>query len=63
MREWLRDFGDPREPSIAMVDWIQMIPFTETRIYVQRVMENLQIYRGQSGNNAAAFSLVADLAR
>ena len=34
-----------------MVDWIEMIPFTETRIYVQRVLENLQIYRGQTGDN------------
>jgi soluble lytic murein transglycosylase-like protein len=40
-----------------------MIPFNETRAYVQRVLENLQIYRGQSGNNAAAFSLASDLAR
>ncbi len=32
-----------------MVDWIEMIPFTETRNYVQRVLENLQIYRGQEG--------------
>jgi soluble lytic murein transglycosylase len=46
-----------------MVDWIEMIPFTETRIYVQRVLENLQIYRGQNGDTATAFSLVADLAR
>ncbi len=40
-----------------------MIPFSETRAYVQRVLENLQIYRGQDGDNAAAFSLVSDLAR
>ncbi len=63
VRQWLRDFGDPRGHDLTMVDWIEMIPFTETRIYVQRVLENLQIYRGQNGNNTAAFSLVADLAR
>jgi soluble lytic murein transglycosylase len=28
------------------VDWVERIPFTETRNYVQRVMENLQVYRG-----------------
>ena len=63
VRQWLRDFGDPRGHDLHMVDWIEMIPFTETRIYVQRVLENLQIYRGQSGDNVTAFSLVADLSR
>jgi soluble lytic murein transglycosylase len=63
VRQWLHDFGDPRGPDIGMVDWIEMIPFNETRTYVQRVLENLQIYRGQSPANTSAFSLVADLAR
>ena len=62
VRQWLRDFGDPRGGKIDMVDWIEMIPFTETRTYVQRVLENLQIYRGQTGDSSA-FSLVSDLAR
>ena len=63
VRQWVRDFGDPRGRDLTMVDWIEMIPFTETRIYVKRVLENLQVYRGQSGDNPTAFSLVADLAR
>jgi soluble lytic murein transglycosylase len=63
VRQWLREFGDPRGHDLSMVEWIEMIPFTETRIYVKRVLENLQIYRGQSRDNPAAFSLVADLAR
>ena len=63
VRQWLHDFGDPRGQDITMVDWIELIPFAETRLYVQRVLENLQIYRGQAGNNATAFSLAADLAR
>jgi soluble lytic murein transglycosylase len=63
VRQWLREFGDPRGHDLNMVDWIEMIPFNETRIYVQRVLENLQIYRGQSGDSATAFSLVGDLAR
>ena len=63
IRQWVRDFGDPRGHDLTMVDWIEMIPFSETRIYVKRVLENLQVYRGQTGDNPAAFSLVADLAR
>jgi soluble lytic murein transglycosylase len=63
VRQWLREFGDPRGHDLNMVDWIEMIPFTETRIYVKRVLENLQIYRGQNRDNTAAFSLMADLAR
>ena len=63
VRQWLRDFGDPRGRDIDMVDWIEMIPFNETRAYVQRVLENLQIYRGQDRDNGSAFSLVSDLAR
>jgi len=43
--EWMRRFGDPRDPSIDVQTWVQSIPFTETRIYVQRVMQNLQDYR------------------
>ena len=49
VRQWVRDYGDPRGGSIDMVDWIEMIPINETRNYVQRVLENLQIYRGQVG--------------
>ena len=63
VRQWLKDFGDPRGQDIGMVDWIELIPFNETRGYVQRVMENLQIYRGQNINSTTAFSLTSDLAR
>jgi soluble lytic murein transglycosylase len=62
VRQWLHDYGDPRGGNIDMVDWIENIPINETRNYVQRVLENLQIYRGQIGRNSA-FSLVSDLAR
>jgi soluble lytic murein transglycosylase len=62
VRQWLHDYGDPRGGNVDMVDWIENIPINETRNYVQRVLENLQIYRGQLGRNSA-FSLVSDLAR
>ena len=49
VREWMRDNGDPRSPQVDMIDWIEMIPFDETRNYVQRVLEALNIYREQIG--------------
>jgi soluble lytic murein transglycosylase len=44
--QWIKRYGDPRgKPIDAVVDWIENIPFTETRDYVQRVMENYQVYK------------------
>jgi soluble lytic murein transglycosylase len=43
--KWVRAYGDPRRPGVDVVDWIERIPFYETRNYVQRVMENLLVYR------------------
>ncbi|KAA0971038.1 lytic transglycosylase domain-containing protein [Aureimonas fodinaquatilis] len=58
-REWIQRFGDPRgQPLDEVVDWIEMIPFTETRNYVQRVMENYQVYKIRLG---AGFSIEKDL--
>ncbi len=48
-RRWLRRQGDFRSGAIDAVDWIEMIPFDETRDYVQRVIENLQVYRAIFG--------------
>ncbi len=62
VRQWLRDSGDPRNGGIDMVDWIENIPIGETRNYVQRVLETLQIYRSRAGRGSA-FSLAGDLAR
>jgi len=45
VRQWLKQYGDPRDPNVDAVDWVERIPFAETRNYVQRVMENLQVYR------------------
>jgi soluble lytic murein transglycosylase len=44
VEEWLTRFGDPRRSKDA-IDWVERIPFGETRNYVQRVLENLQVYR------------------
>ena len=43
--EWLGDNGDPRAGPVDMVDWIELIPSNETRNYVQRVTENVVMYR------------------
>ena len=45
VRQWVKQYGDPRDPNVDAVDWVERIPFAETRNYVQRVMENLQVYR------------------
>jgi soluble lytic murein transglycosylase len=47
--EWNGAHGDPRQGVIEMIDWIEMIPFNETRNYVQRVIENQVIYDAQAG--------------
>ncbi len=44
VRQWVAEHGDPRDPKIDAVDWVERIPLAETRNYVQRVMENLQVY-------------------
>ncbi|HEY7298691.1 MAG TPA: transglycosylase SLT domain-containing protein [Xanthobacteraceae bacterium] len=45
VQEWVGRFGDPRDPKVDPLDWVERIPIMETRNYVQRVMENLQVYR------------------
>ena len=50
--DWISTYGDPRDPSIDPIDWVERIPFTETRNYVQRVMENVQVYRARLGQDA-----------
>ena len=44
-KKWIRNHGDPRDEKIDAVDWIEMIPFDETRNYVHRVIGNLHVYR------------------
>ncbi|HEX5868464.1 MAG TPA: hypothetical protein VFY72_12240, partial [Beijerinckiaceae bacterium] len=46
-------YGDPRSPHVDPIDWVERIPFSETRNYVQRVMENLQVYRSRLGERRA----------
>ena len=62
-RKWARLNGNPRERTIDTIDWIEMIPFNETRNYVQRVLENLQIYRLKLADTEVAETLEQDLIR
>ena len=55
VEQWVAQHGDPRNPKIDAVDWVERIPFAETRNYVQRVMENLMVYRGRFGESTATF--------
>jgi soluble lytic murein transglycosylase len=59
-RDWVLAYGDPRGGRVDPVDWIERIPFDETRNYVQKVMENLQVYRSRTGH---PLSLAEDLTR
>jgi soluble lytic murein transglycosylase len=56
VQKWIAQYGDPRDAKIDAIDWVERIPFPETRNYVQRVMENLQVYRVRFGETKAATS-------
>ena len=62
IRDWVARFGDPRDPNVDPVDWVERIPFSETRNYVQRVMENMQVYRIRFGGGDKLM-IEADLRR
>jgi soluble lytic murein transglycosylase len=62
-REWIADSGDPRSGSVDVVDWVELIPFSETRNYVQRVTENLQVYRYRLAGEPVRIQLEEDLRR
>jgi soluble lytic murein transglycosylase len=54
VRDWIKLRGDPRDPNVDAVDWVERIPFSETRNYVQRVIENLGVYRVRFGTATSA---------
>nr|WP_234707511.1 lytic transglycosylase domain-containing protein [Rhodopseudomonas palustris] len=62
VRKWIERYGDPRDPKVDAVDWVESIPFSETRNYVQRIMENLQVYRARFGGSTR-LQIEADLHR
>ncbi len=62
-RQWIREFGDPRDPRVDPIDWIHRIPFEETREYVQKVLSNVQVYRARIGSGPTKLMLADDLIR
>jgi soluble lytic murein transglycosylase len=62
IRQWMDVYGDPRDPKVDPVDWVERLPFSETRNYVERIMENLQVYRARFGGGTRLL-IEADLKR
>ncbi|NNE24208.1 MAG: lytic transglycosylase domain-containing protein [Rhizobiales bacterium] len=60
--DWMKDNGDPRLKHVDVVDWIESIPFTETRKYVQKVMQNIHVYRSRL-RVKRHYGMTADLKR
>jgi soluble lytic murein transglycosylase len=56
VRDWVKLHGDPRDPDVDAIDWVERIPLSETRNYVERVIENLQVYRVRFENGASLMS-------
>lgn len=58
--QWVERYGDPRAPGVDVVDWIETIPFRETRNYVQRVLEGLQVYRNRIAGGPVPYRVLQD---
>ncbi|MBI1239289.1 MAG: transglycosylase SLT domain-containing protein [Alphaproteobacteria bacterium] len=63
VRQWISTYGDPRSAGIDPIDWIEKIPISETRNYVQRVLENTQVYRQRLAGRPVPLGTVTDLWR
>ena len=61
--QWVAAYGDPRKAGIDPLDWVELVPFSETRNYIQRVLENIQVYRGRLNNTPIPGALASDLER
>lgn len=60
-RKWMAEFGDPRQPQVDVVDWVETIPFAETRTYVMRVVEGVVIYRQRLKGASSPIRITAEL--
>ena len=57
-RSWMQTLGDPRVPGVDPVDWIEHVPFTETRNYIMRVTESMMIYRARMAGRPVPLNMV-----
>lgn len=58
---WIAQLGDPRAPGVDPVDWIESVPFTETRDYIMRVSESYEVYRAKLSGKSLPIRLMAEL--
>jgi soluble lytic murein transglycosylase len=63
VRQWIDKIGDPREPGVDPVDWVEMLHLDETRDYVKKVLSNVQVYRAELEDPAKALRIRTDLLR
>ena len=61
--DWIKERGDPRSERVDVIDWIEHIPFDETRNYVMRVSESLIVYKARLAGTTMPWTLTAELTR
>ena len=61
VRKWVAANGDPSRGGIDAVDWIEQIPFSETRNYVERVLENMEVYKNRLTGRDQPLTIMVDL--
>jgi soluble lytic murein transglycosylase len=61
-RQWIQSIGDPRDPRVDPVDWVEMVHIEETRDYIKKVTANLQVYRARLGD-ARPLRISTDITR
>jgi len=61
VRKWIAANGDPGNGAVDAIDWIERIPFGETRNYVQRVLENLAVYKNRLAGRDTPLTILSDV--
>jgi soluble lytic murein transglycosylase len=61
VRKWIDAYGDPRTSGVDAIDWVESIPYGETRNYVMRVLENTEVYRSRLAGGTGRLMIMADL--
>jgi soluble lytic murein transglycosylase len=60
--DWIEKYGDPRAGNVDPVDWVEAVPYAETRGYIQKVLQNTQVYRSRLDPGSMR-GMMADLSR